>query len=150
MGDEDRWGKLEGILRRVIGEELDARGIKAKTKINFVNGQWTGVTAEQLSTWRAAYGAVDVDSEMKKAAAWIASNPLQAPKNNFARFMNSWLSKQQNFSSIRSIPTRSDPAPMICAYCSSPASGSTGGYKHCSSRECFDKAMGGERPRKTA
>ena len=42
------------------------------------------------------------------------------------------------------------PKPNICSYCSSPASGSTGGYKHCSSRECFDKAMGGERPRKTA
>ena len=151
MSDEDRWAKLEEIMRRVVGEELDARGVKVKTKLGFINGKWTGITTEQLSAWRVAYGAVSIDEELKKMAAWIVSNPLQAPKSNFARFVNAWLSKQQNFSSIRSIPTQSNPmTPLICAYCSSPASGSTGGYKHCSSRECFDRAMGGEKPRKTA
>ena len=146
MGDEDRWIKLESIVRKVLREELTTLGFKPKVSVGFINGQWTGITPEQLSSWKAAY-ACDVDQELKKAAAWLTSN--KQPKNH-GRFLNAWLSRCSDRSLIRSIPTRSDPVPSVCSYCSSPATGSTGGYKHCSSRECFDLAMGGEKPRKTA
>ena len=155
MSDEDRWAKVREIVREEC-ERIEARILEVlakhgtKPKLECVNGRWVGVTDNQMAAWREAYGAVDIEAELRKASAWIVSNPHLAPKNQYGRFINTWLARTQNQSSIRSIPTRSDPAPMICSYCSSPASGSTGGYKHCSSRECFDKAMGGERPRKTA
>ena len=131
MGEEDRWTKLEQILRRVLGEELDARGIKAKTRLGFANGRWTGVTEDQLSAWRDAYGSVDIDLELKKAAAWIASNPNLAPKREYARFMNTWLSRTQDRSSISSIPMRSEPSKKLCAYCEKVGTGSVGGVWHC-------------------
>jgi hypothetical protein len=137
---EDRWEKLEQIFRRVLGQELDARGIKSKTKLGFLNGQWIGITAEQLSAWKAAYGAVDVEMELRKASAWIVSNPHLAPKSNFARFMNSWLARQQNVSSIRSIPTQSNaPEKKKCSYCDRPATSSPNRTPACD--EHFNDAM---------
>jgi hypothetical protein len=131
---EDRWAKLEEIVRRVIGEELDARGIKAKNKLTFAGGRWLGVTADQLEAWSAAYPSCDVQTELKKAAAWIVSNPAMAPKSQFGRFLNTWLSRQQNVSSIRAIPTRNDQVQeqrKFCAYCDKPRTGVVNMIPHC-------------------
>ena len=135
MADEDRWQKLEQILRRVVEEALDARGLKAKTKLGFVNGRWTGVTDEQLEAWKAAYGAVDIEAELKKAAAWIVSNPHMAPKNQHGRFLNTWLSRTQNANSLRSIPTRNEPpgpGKKLCSYCEAVATAKISGIWACS------------------
>lgn len=139
MSDEDRWLKLESIIRKVVGEEMDARGFKSKTKLGFLNGQWTGITADQLSAWKAAYGAVNIEEELKRMSAWIVSNPHLAPKSNFARFANTWLARQQNVSSIRSIPTRSEPAKKQCSYCDKPATSSPNRTPACD--EHFRAAM---------
>lgn len=118
MADEDRWTKLEEVVRRVVREEIAQLG--KKPKIDFVNGRWVGITPDQLSAWRDAYGSVDIDAELKKAAAWIVSNPHLAPAKQVGRFLNTWLSRTQNTLSIRSIPTRSEmvEAKKLCSYCS--------------------------------
>lgn len=135
MGDEDRWVKLEEIVRRVVREEV-AAAVKGKAKLAFANGKWIGVTEEQLEAWKAAYPAVDVDSELLRAAAWIASNPHVAPKSQYGRFLNTWLARGQNTSSIRSIPTRNDPVPgpgkKLCSYCESVATAKFGSIWACS------------------
>ena len=124
MGDEDRWTKLEEVVRRVVREEI--AGLGKKAKLDFINGRWVGVTPEQLEAWRAAYGSVDIDSELKKAAAWIVSNPMKAPKNQLGRFLNTWFSRTQNTLSIRSIPTPSEmrQARKLCSYCEKVATNS--------------------------
>ena len=138
---EDRWVKLEEIVTRVVNKALDERGLKAKTKLAFANGEWTGVTTEQLRAWAGAYPSCDVQMELKKSAAWIVSNPDKAPKSQFARFFNTWLLRQQNASSIRSIPTRSEATQkMSCDYCGKPRTGVTSGITHCSAhlRDALD------------
>ena len=132
MGEEDRWAKLEEIVRRVVREEISALG--KKTKLGFENGRWTGITEEQMSAWKAAYGAVDVEGELKKAAAWIVSNPQLAPAKLHGRFLNTWLARQQNQSSLRSIPTRQPeqgPGKKLCAYCDQVSTGVVNGLSHC-------------------
>lgn len=137
MGDEDRWAKVRQIIREEC-ERIEARILcvlekhGAKPKLGFGNGKWTGVTEEQLEAWKAAYGAVDIEVELKKAAAWIVSNPHLAPRSQFGRFLNTWLARGQNQSSIRSIPTRSEMKPSVCAYCDKPGTGSVNGLRHCS------------------
>lgn len=150
MDNEERWIKLENTVRQVIREELQTFFEKLlrpelqqqlslfgkKAAIKCVNGKWTGITEDQLSAWTEAFGAVDVESELKKAAAWIISNPHLAPKQH-SRFINNWLAKCQDRSSIRSIPMKSEMPPLgqrrkACAYCSANATGSTGGIDHCS------------------
>ena len=124
MGDEDRWEKLERIVRRVIREEIAALG--KKNKVEFVNGKWLGITDQLMQAWSSAYPSVDIPAELLKAAAWILSNPTLAPKSQFSRFLLTWFSRTQDRSSIRSIPTRSEmqsisPTKNKCSYCDKPA-----------------------------
>lgn len=139
---EDKWEKVRLIVReecerieqRILGV-LENHG--TKPKITFINGQWTGISQEQLSSWKIAYEC-DVDQELKKAAAWLTSN--KQPKN-FARFLNAWLSRSSERSLIRSIPTRNNKVEkMTCDYCGKPRTGVTDGIAHCSAhlRDALD------------
>jgi uncharacterized protein YgbK (DUF1537 family) len=139
---EDRWAKLEEIMRKVIREEMASLN-KNKSRLAIVNGRWTGVTEDQMSAWRDAFPAVDIDAELKKMAAWIVSNPMMAPKSQIGRFVNSWLTKSQNQASLRSIPTERDrPTEVkrkLCAYCELVAQGQVGGIWACDGH--WQKAM---------
>jgi hypothetical protein len=130
---EDRWAKLEEIVRRVVREEIAALG--KKPKIDLVNGRWTGINEDQQQAWAAAYGAIQISSELAKAAAWCMSNPALAPKSNFGRFLNTWLTRQQNQASLRSIPTErpTEVKQKLCGYCARPSTGSVNGIPHCDS-----------------
>lgn len=139
MGEEERWKKVREIVREEC-ERIEARILEViersgkKTKVEFQNGRWTGITEEQMNAWKAAYGAVDIEGELKKAAAWIVSNPHLAPKSQHGRFLNTWLARQQNQSSIRSIPTRQpEPGPgkKLCAYCDQVSTGVVNAISHC-------------------
>lgn len=133
MGEEDRWTKLEAIVRKVVREEIQALG--KKPKINLVNGRFTGITEAQMEAWEAAYPGVDIEAEIKRAAAWSISNPAGAPKSEFGRYLNSWLSREQNKAAIRSIPaTRpTEIKQKLCAYCTLVAVGNINGIWHCDS-----------------
>jgi len=150
MGEEERWAKVRLIVREEC-EEIERRILAvlekhgSKPKIEFVNGQWLGITPEQLSSWKVAY-ACDVDQELKLAAAWLTSN--KQPKN-YARFMNAWLSRSNERSLIRSIPTRSNPIPKkTCAYCPRPSIGDIGLIHYC--HEHFTNAMDRDPVKKSA
>jgi hypothetical protein len=143
MSEEDRWAKLEQVVRRVIREEIASLG--KKPKIDLINGRWAGITTDQMQAWGAAYGAVDLEAELKRAAAWCISNPQLAPKSQMGRFLNTWLTRQQNQNSLRSIPTAKPvAAPSVCAYCLKPSVGATNGYRWCNDHSL--NAMDNERP----
>lgn len=55
---------------------------------------FTDISGEQIGRWREAYPAVDVDGEIKKAAAWMAANPAKK-KKNYKRFLANWLLRIQ-------------------------------------------------------
>ncbi len=147
MGEEDRWAKLEEIVRRVVREEVSALRKKERTKIRLVNGRWEGISPDMKQALVDAYPAVDVDKELKEMVAWIFSNPNDAPRSDYGKFINTWLKRHQDRHSIRSIPTsRAENAPNLCAYCLRPAQGSTNGYRWCG--EHSQMAMDGVRPGK--
>ena len=145
MTEQDRWEKLEEIVRRVVREEIAALG--KKPKINLVNGKWTGITQDTLEAWQAAYPGVDIEAEVRKAAAWCLSNPTSAPTSQYGRYLNSWLGRQQNQVSLRSIPTarQLQSPPNLCEYCMREATGAVSGRRHC--RDHMQDAMDGP-PRK--
>jgi hypothetical protein len=135
---EDRWAKLEEIVRRVVREEVAS--LKKKPKIELLNGKYIGISADQMEAWRAAYAAVDLESEIRRAAAWCISNPAQAPKDH-ARFLNAWMSREQNRAAIRSIPLDrpTEVKKKLCAYCDAVAQGQVGGIWACDGH--WQKAM---------
>jgi hypothetical protein len=48
----------------------------------------------QLMVWKDAYPAIDVEAEIRRAAAWLVSNPKNR-KKQLERFINGWLSRAQ-------------------------------------------------------
>lgn len=55
------------------------------------------VPQENIDTWVTAYPAVDVIQELHKMRAWLESNPTRRKtKRGINRFINSWLSKEQD------------------------------------------------------
>ena len=140
MEPEDRWKRLEETVRKILREELDAMAqtisetiAKAgtKTKIEFMNGCFIGISQLHRDSWRAAYPEVDIDAELNKAAAYLTSNPHKTPRSQMARFLNAWLARCHDRAAIRSIPLDL-PKRKACSYCSSDATGSTSGIPHCS------------------
>jgi urease accessory protein UreF len=148
---DERWERVrqivreecERIERRLQEKIVEAAQQNRKSKLEFVNGKWVGVTEQQLEAWREAFPAADIEAELRKMAAWIVSNPASAPKSQLGRFVNAWLTKCQNQASLRLIPTgRADPksiAPSLCEYCLKPAMASVNGIRHC--REHGNDAM---------
>lgn len=146
MEVEDRWKKLEEIVRRVVREEIST--LNKKPRIALSNGRWTGITDEQIQVWKEAYPAVNIEEHTKRAAAWVVSNPEDAPKSNFARYLNSWFAREQNKHAIRSIPVdkrqwAGDQEVPTCSYCDKRATGTVGGIRHC--RDHLHDAMDGKR-----
>lgn len=146
MSDDGRWAKLEEILRRVVREEI--AGLGKKQQIKLVGGKFVGISEEQMAAWTDAYGALDLDGELKRAAAWCVSNPHLAPKSQLGRFLNTWFARGQNTASIRSIPPASErkAPPSLCEYCMAPAVGSVNGRRYCNSHS--HNAMDNEKPQR--
>jgi hypothetical protein len=133
MAEEDRWGRLEEIVRRVVREEIAGLKKKGKAALKLVNGRWEGLTPELMESLRGTYPAVDIDAELKAAATWCMLNPNDAPISDWGRFVGTWLKKEQNKSSIRSIHNRQEPGPgkKLCAYCDQVSTGVVNAISHC-------------------
>lgn len=55
------------------------------------------ISPELFDKWIEAYTKIDVLAEIKRAAVWAAANPSKR-KKNWARFLNTWLSRQHKAS----------------------------------------------------
>jgi hypothetical protein len=59
--------------------------------------------------WQESYPAINVMTEVRKAEAWLMSNPKNK-KSNYARFLNNWLSKaQDNAGRVNASSSKSEP-----------------------------------------
>ena len=144
---EDRWAKLEEIVRRVVREELSTwNPQKQKSKVSFKDGKFTGLGEIEMAALTAAYPGVDVAKQINEMCAWLVMNPEDSPKSNYGAFINRWLTKHQDRHSLRVVPAQREVVvPKLCAYCESPAVGTVNAIKHCS-KHALD-AMD-EKPRK--
>lgn len=151
MGEEERWQRVRQIVREEntkLLEQLVAmlQTKQPKQKIDLVGGVWKGITQEQMEAWRKAYPAVDVDSELARAAAWCVSSPNEAPRSAYGKYLNTWLGREQNRRALRSIPTETRSTPSnLCEWCLKGAVGSVNGRRHCDAHQ-WD-AMNGPPPK---
>jgi hypothetical protein len=132
MAEEDRWAKLEEIVRKVVREEVAALKSNKKTKVRFVGGKWQ-VTPEEMEMFREAYPAVDIEKEMKEAAVWIVMNPGKAPVSDYGAFLQRWFKTNQNQASLRSIPHErpTEVRQKLCGYCGKNSTGNVNGIPYC-------------------
>lgn len=54
-----------------------------------------GITKEQLDLWKENFPAVDVETELKSASAWLDGNRKNR-KTDVKRFLVNWLKRQQD------------------------------------------------------
>lgn len=65
-----------------------------KVGFDYATGKFLNMNG-LYQVWCDAYPAVDVMAELKRMAAWLISNPKHK-KSDIGRFVNNWLSKQQD------------------------------------------------------
>lgn len=70
---------------------------------DWLSFHFVNISEEQKTVWREAYPSVNVDQELKRMESWISSNKRKAPKKDFKRFINTWLSKAQDSVVLTSI-----------------------------------------------
>lgn len=112
-GDRDREGEGEGDGIE-LGEEKPSKkkallesGVKRPSLqptgllFNLLSKKWVGITEQQISFWKEAYPAVNVEQELKRMAAWLDANPTKR-KSNYAAFINRWLKGEQDKGGSRS------------------------------------------------
>lgn len=77
----------------------------SREKIAFDGSSFSGY-GKFIEKWQEAYPAIDVLRELRKAEAWLISNPKNS-KSNYERFLNNWLSRAQDKApSARASPDR--------------------------------------------
>lgn len=60
-------------------------------------GRLHSITKKDVEEWKKLYPAVDVEQELRNMKGWINANPnKRKTKSGINRFINSWLSKEQN------------------------------------------------------
>jgi hypothetical protein len=75
------------------GKGKEGKGKEGASKITLTSsGIFEGIESN-LEVWKQAFPKVDIEDQIRKAGAWCISNPRRAPKSDFARFINSWLSR---------------------------------------------------------
>lgn len=73
-----------------------ARSAPPAEKISFcpIKRQYSGVTAQDISMWKASYGGINIEVEMSKSISWLLANPDKcSKKRNWRRFLTNWLNK---------------------------------------------------------
>ena len=66
------------------------------------------VTDEQVEEWTKLYPVVDVMQELRKMKGWLDANPSKRKtKNGILRFINNWLSKEQDRGGYKPKPSPS-------------------------------------------
>lgn len=77
-------------------KSLAAGNANAKNAPIKPNGTaWENITDADLTLWKSAYPALNVEQELLAALAWVQANPKNT-KSNYRRFLAGWLKRAQD------------------------------------------------------
>lgn len=80
-----------------IGAEPDAASTPPVAELLLNDGSLYQVLQSDADKWASLYPAVNVPAELRKMAGWCDANPKKRKtKDGIRRFINSWLSKEQD------------------------------------------------------
>ncbi|MDL2254423.1 hypothetical protein LJC49_10235 [Ruminococcaceae bacterium OttesenSCG-928-I18] len=78
-------------------ETSDSKSVPPGLGIILNDGEYFGVTREQIDRWTELYPAVDITQELRKMAGWCEANPKRRKTRAGAmKFINGWLAKTQD------------------------------------------------------
>ena len=104
---EDKWSRLESIIRRVVREELANAKPKRCARIETDDSPIVEMIPINTGEWPAresfvkemerVYQAVDVPLTLKEIRAWCIANPAKRKTQaGVKRFINAWCNREQN------------------------------------------------------
>ena len=73
-----------------------------KIVFNFETLKWENIKISDTSVWVKAYPACDIKAELNKMKSWLVANPSKR-KTRYERFINNWLSRQQDKGGTRGV-----------------------------------------------
>lgn len=80
-----------------VGAELEAPARPSVIKLSLNDGTEHDIYQEDVSEWMGLYPAVDIIQELRKMKGWLDANPKnRKTKRGIKRFINGWLSKEQD------------------------------------------------------
>lgn len=80
-----------------------------RIKFNFKEKKWRGILDEDLERWEKTFPGVDIEYHIfTRMVEWIISNPRKGRKKNYARFINNWLSDEQEKFDLKNAGKRKD------------------------------------------
>lgn len=80
-----------------ICQELEAPDRKKAISLTLNDKSEYWIYGDQVERWSQLFPAVDVMQELRKMKSWLDSNPSrQKTKKGILRFVNGWLSKEQD------------------------------------------------------
>jgi len=80
-----------------------------RIKFNFKKKKWQGIIDEDLKRCKKSFPDVDIEYHIfTRMVDWIISNPRKGRKKNFARFINNWLSDEQEKFDLKNAGKRRD------------------------------------------
>lgn len=96
--------RLENEMAQQVEDPAD--GVVERLPLN--SGEYE-VTEPQVQEWARLYPAVDVVSELRKMRGWLLANPSKRKtKSGIARFVNSWLAREQDRGPVKTRGTKQD------------------------------------------
>jgi len=94
-GKSNAEGNAPIVTEALPREEKRRVTTSATTAIAFDGSSIKGITDEKIKLWHEAYPAVNLQTEVAKASAWLAANPKNR-KSNIERFLTNWFCKSQD------------------------------------------------------
>lgn len=85
----------------VVDPNTVRRTLSSSAQADTITFDWTtftftGIPEDLLHQWAGAYPTIDVDGEIRRAAAWCRTNERKArARSDWSRFLGNWLSKSQ-------------------------------------------------------
>lgn len=102
LGDADkiRLDKIsidKNSINTICSELKDSEPESSGILLPLVDKTDYDIPLYKIEKWKEAYPAVDVKQELKRMIAWLESNPKKKKtKRGIDRFINTWLSKEQD------------------------------------------------------
>lgn len=82
--------------RQETGKKKKKKEENARARISLSDRfTWDGITDEDMGLWMLAYPAIDIRTELARAAVWLKNNPKNM-KSDFPRFLNGWMQRAQD------------------------------------------------------
>jgi len=84
------------IREDIEKKKSTSSSLSARINLDRDRREWVGILEADWQAWSAAYPAVDVRGEAKRALEWCLSNPAKGRKSNYRKFLTGWFQRSQD------------------------------------------------------